>query len=63
MKLYSHPDKADWPAILQRPVMEVESLESVVQSVLDEVQQKGDEALRVVHKAFGLETKQVRDSI
>ena len=37
MKLYTHPDKANWPAILQRPVMEVERLDATVQAVLDEV--------------------------
>ncbi len=52
MKLYSYPDKADWPAILERPVMEVESLESIVQAVLDEVQQKGDEALLAYTERF-----------
>lgn len=52
MKLHIHPDKASWPAILQRPVMEVESLESTVQAVLDDVQQKGDTALRAYTERF-----------
>ncbi|MCB0562839.1 MAG: histidinol dehydrogenase [Phaeodactylibacter sp.] len=52
MKLFTHPDKASWPAILQRPAMEVESLESIVQAVLDAVQQKGDAALRAYTERF-----------
>ena len=52
MKLYTHPDKADWPAILERPVMEVESLESTVRAVLDEVQRNGDAALRAYTERF-----------
>lgn len=52
MKLYTHPDKTAWPAILQRPVMEVESLESTVQAVLDEVRRNGDEALRAYTERF-----------
>lgn len=52
MKLYSYPDKTAWPAILQRPVMEMESLESTVQAVLDEVRRNGDEALRAYTERF-----------
>ena len=52
MKLYTHPDKADWPAILERPVMEVESLESTVRAVLDEVQRNGDAALHAYTERF-----------
>lgn len=52
MKLYTHPDKTAWPAILQRPVMDVESLESTVQAVLDEVRRNGDEALRAYTERF-----------
>ncbi|MCB0597562.1 MAG: histidinol dehydrogenase [Lewinellaceae bacterium] len=52
MKLYTHPDKANWPAILQRPVMEVERLDATVQAVLDEVQEKGDAALLAYTERF-----------
>lgn len=52
MKQYIHPNKASWPAILQRPAMEVEGLESAVQAVLGEVQRKGDAALRAYTERF-----------
>lgn len=52
MKLYNHPDKANWPAILQRPVLEAKNLEATVQAVLDDVQRRGDAALRAYTERF-----------
>ncbi|MCB0579278.1 MAG: histidinol dehydrogenase [Phaeodactylibacter sp.] len=52
MKLYNNPDKANWPAILQRPVLEAKNLEATVQAVLDDVQRRGDAALRAYTERF-----------
>src|SRR5689334_1833175 len=46
MKVYINPDKKDWSAIITRPVIDVLSLQDKVKSILNDVKENGDEAVR-----------------
>lgn len=52
MKVYTYPDRNDWPVLQARPVMEAASLEKKVRKVLDAVRRKGDRALRRYTREF-----------
>ncbi|MCG6189268.1 histidinol dehydrogenase [Maribellus maritimus] len=52
MKTFINPDKKDWPEILKRPLIDVSELYSRVQSVLNEIKSRGDEALREFTQKF-----------
>ncbi|HEY6160210.1 MAG TPA: histidinol dehydrogenase [Bacteroidia bacterium] len=45
MKTIKYPDKADWPELLKRPVMDTAALEKSVGGVLKDVRKNGDKAL------------------
>ncbi len=46
MKTYLYPDKKDWKVLLQRPTFETVSLQEKVKSVLLDVKQNGDAAIK-----------------
>ena len=46
MKSYFNPPPTDWSTILERPLLDTSELEATVQAILDEVQTRGDAALR-----------------
>ncbi|OQP63144.1 histidinol dehydrogenase [Niastella vici] len=46
MQVYQYPERGEWKALLQRPVMNVAALESSVQHILQEVKQQGDAAVK-----------------
>ena len=46
MQIFQHPEKATWPALLQRPVMDTTALENNVGAILREIKQDGDKAVR-----------------
>ncbi len=46
MKVYNNPSSEELVEILKRPVFEKQGLESLVQDILDNVKDKGDQALR-----------------
>jgi histidinol dehydrogenase len=46
MKLFKYPDRTGWAEILKRPVFDSSSLEAIVRSVLNEVKDGGDAAVR-----------------
>lgn len=46
MKIYKYPERSEWPALLERPVADAVSLEQTVKQVLQQVKEKGDEAIR-----------------
>jgi histidinol dehydrogenase len=46
MKIIKYPEKKDWTEILRRPTFDFSSLEDVVKHILDEVKEKGDDAVR-----------------
>lgn len=52
MKIIRFPDKEEWGEIVRRPQMDVGSLTSIVCSVLDDVRQNGDAAVRRYEEKF-----------
>lgn len=52
MQLYKYPARSEWPGLIRRPVMETDSLEQSVKSILREVKENGDAALRKFTKQF-----------
>lgn len=52
MKTYFFPDKAEWPAILQRPAIDHSALEATVSEVLQTIRKEGDQALKRYSKQF-----------
>lgn len=52
MNIISYPSREEWPALLQRPVLPKGDIESGVQSILDAVKQRGDEALLEFARKF-----------
>lgn len=65
MNLHINPPPSQWPAILQRPLIDTESLEGAVSEVLRNVKARGDEALRIYTERFDglrLESLQVREA-
>ena len=46
MKIIKYPDKKEWDEILKRPLFDSSSLEETVKNILQEVKDKGDEAVR-----------------
>ncbi|MEZ4984136.1 MAG: histidinol dehydrogenase [Saprospiraceae bacterium] len=45
MKIYTVPPAGGWASVLQRPALDVSALEKPVGQILQEVQQRGDDAL------------------
>ncbi len=52
MQLVKYPDQKDWPQLLQRPSQDFTSVKNIVQDILDNVQQRGDAALKEYTKQF-----------
>lgn len=52
MQISKYPDRAEWPALLQRPYVDNRILLDSVQSILTAVRDHGDEALRSFTKKF-----------
>ena len=52
MKIIRYPNKEEWNDIVRRPQMNVSSLTSVVCSVLDDIRQNGDAAVRRYEEKF-----------
>lgn len=46
MKIYNNPQREMWQQILERPVLDVSGLHETVQSILSDIRQEGDSALR-----------------
>jgi histidinol dehydrogenase len=58
MKVFRNPNRNEWAAISQRPSIDMSELQPKVQSVLDEVKNRGDEALLEFTAKFdGVELK------
>src|SRR2546423_11692694 len=59
MQISKNPDKKEWKGLLQRPYVDNRSVLSSVQTILEEVKAKGDEAIRHFTKKFdGVELKE-----
>ena len=52
MKVFENPARSEWETLLQRPVAEAAKLETVVSGILQQVKEKGDEAVRQLTKQF-----------
>lgn len=52
MEVFINPSPETWPALCQRPHVELEFLENSVRNILDRVKRSGDEALRALTKQF-----------
>jgi histidinol dehydrogenase len=52
MQVYKYPNRGQWKALLQRPVMSTEALEGSVKNILQEVKQQGDAAVKKFTKQF-----------
>lgn len=52
MKTYINPNQSDWPDILKRPVFDVSDLNEKVSSILAEIKQDGDKALKKYTSKF-----------
>ncbi|KIC93431.1 histidinol dehydrogenase [Flavihumibacter solisilvae] len=46
MKVFKYPTEPEWESILRRPVLDHSSLRGTVQEIMDQVKQRGDDALR-----------------
>ncbi len=46
MNIYRYPSPDEWAAILRRPAKDAAELQGTVRAVIDDVRQRGDEALR-----------------
>ncbi|HDZ13445.1 hypothetical protein LCGC14_1091810 [marine sediment metagenome] len=63
-KIYN-PDTADWATVLKRPTQTVEAIEQTVNIIFKEVQQKGDDVLKIYTKKFDkvdLDTLKISDT-
>ena len=52
MKIYEYPGREEWPAIVERPQMDVSRLNAVVADVLNDVRQRGDAAVMDFEERF-----------
>src|SRR5688572_25633604 len=52
MNIYQYPTRSTWKTLLQRPAMNVASLESTVKNILQEVKQQGDAAVKKFTQQF-----------
>ncbi|MFM8740864.1 MAG: histidinol dehydrogenase, partial [Cytophagales bacterium] len=52
MKILIEPDRAQWPALCQRPQLETDFLDGTVRNILTRVKQSGDAALREFNLQF-----------
>ncbi len=52
MQIYRYPDKNDWPLILARPSIDINSLEKSVKKILEDIQDQGDDAVKLYTERF-----------
>jgi len=52
MKVYQYPSRDKWAEILQRPVFDNTALKNTVTSLIEDIKQNGDAALRKYTKQF-----------
>jgi histidinol dehydrogenase len=52
MQIIYNPDRKEWPKILQRPYIDNSAVLQSVQTIMNEVKQNGDKALRQFSKQF-----------
>jgi histidinol dehydrogenase len=52
MLVFEYPERSQWPALLQRPVLDTTALETSVSNILAAVKQEGDAAVRRYAQQF-----------
>lgn len=52
MKIFKHPQPCEWADIVERPHMDVSSLSTTVNTVLQDVKTRGDEAVKEYEEKF-----------
>lgn len=52
MNLYKYPSEADWAELLKRPAKEASTLNATVEGVLNDIKQRGDEAVVEYEERF-----------
>lgn len=52
MKIFKHPQPCEWADIVERPHMDVSSLSATVNTVLQDVKKRGDEAVKEYEEKF-----------
>lgn len=52
MKIFKHPQPCEWADIVERPRMDVSSLSATVNTVLQDVKTRGDEAVKEYEEKF-----------
>ena len=52
MQIVLNPSRADWPSLLSRPANDTSAIEKSVAKMLQQVQRKGDKAVRAFTKTF-----------
>jgi histidinol dehydrogenase len=52
MQVIKYPDKKDWQQLLQRPSQDFAMVRDIVQNILDDVKQRGDDAVKAYTKQF-----------
>ncbi len=52
MQVLQYPQRKDWSGLLKRPSQDFTSVKNVVQNILNDVKQRGDEALKDYTKRF-----------
>ena len=52
MNIIKYPNKAQWTALLERPHRDASELRATVQTVLDQVRQYGDSAVKAFEEKF-----------
>jgi len=57
MKIIEYPDKKLWPGLLRRPLIDMAEIRKIVQSILDDIKNEGDEAVLRCTKIFDGELK------
>ena len=52
MRIIKNPQRTEWDELLQRPLMNVDTLRDTVSSILAEIKAYGDDAVRKYEKQF-----------
>ena len=52
MKVFKYPERSEWSELVKRPILDVSSLFDTVRSVLTEVQERGDVAVKQYGEKF-----------
>jgi histidinol dehydrogenase len=52
MKIYRYPEREQWEKIVERPRLDLTKLNETVSTVLNDIRQRGDEAVRLYEQQF-----------